>query len=192
MIGSDRFAKVELGSAAALHDWLAVNHAQPEAVWLVTFRSHLPDRYIPMEAILNALLCFGWTDGLRRKLDADRTMQLVSPRRQQNWARSYRNRAMRLIAEGRMQLPGLATIQAAQQSGSWDRLDHVDALEMPEDLLAALAAAPGAAAYFMAAPPSYRRNVLRWLATAKAPATRQKRLELTATLSAQGSRVPQM
>jgi hypothetical protein len=53
---------------------------------------NVPDQFIDRWDVLDELLCFGWTDGLRRKLDDNRTMQLISPRRQQAWALTDRAR----------------------------------------------------------------------------------------------------
>jgi uncharacterized protein YdeI (YjbR/CyaY-like superfamily) len=192
MIATDRFAKVEVSSAKELHQWLAARHGQPDSVWLVTFKKHVPDRYVSTPDVLDALLCYGWIDGIRRKLDDDRTMQLVSPRRQQIWAQTYKDRAARLIAEGRMTPAGLAAIAASQREGLWDAMADVDALVVPADLQAALHAVPPAADHFEAAAPSYRRNVLRWIKSAKTPATRNKRIKLTSDHAARGSKLPQM
>lgn len=192
MIETESFAKIEVSSAAALRDWLAAHCAQEESVWLVTFKKHVAGKYLDRWAVLDQLLCFGWIDGIRRKLDDDRTMQLISPRRQQAWAKTYRDRAARLIAEGAMAAPGQAAIDRAKALGLWEVLTDVDAIEPPGDLIAALAAQPGALAFFEGAAPSYRRNVLRWIAGAKRAETRVKRIAQTADLSAARKKVPQM
>jgi uncharacterized protein YdeI (YjbR/CyaY-like superfamily) len=191
MIETDRFACVEVASAAELRAWLAAHHAQPDSVWLVTWRKHVAGRHVSTGAVLDELLAFGWIDGIRRKLDGDRTMQLISPRRTQRWAKSYRDRAARLEAEGRMADPGRAAVAAAKAAGLWDTLPDVEALEVPGDLAAALAAA-GAADRFEASAPSYRRNVLRWIALAKRPATRAARIARTVDFARRGERMPQM
>ena len=80
MIETERFAKLEVSSALALRSWLEAHHAQPTSVWLVTFKKHTGTAYVSSAEVLDELLCFGWVDGLRRALDADRTMQLISPR----------------------------------------------------------------------------------------------------------------
>lgn len=54
----------------------------------MTYMKIVPGKFVDRWDVLNELLCFGWTDGLRRKLDEFRTMQLISPRRQQAWAQS--------------------------------------------------------------------------------------------------------
>ena len=67
----------------------------------------------------------------------------------------------------------------------------VDALLLPPDLEAALPARPAAYTCFIAFAPSHRRNVLRWIAAAKQPATRARRIETAAALAAEGKKVPQ-
>jgi uncharacterized protein YdeI (YjbR/CyaY-like superfamily) len=192
MIETERFSKVEVSSVDELHRWLADHHGQADSVWLVTCRKHVPDRYLSTSDVLDVLLCYGWIDGIRRKLDDDRTMQLVSPRRQQIWAQSYKDRVARLIADGRMAPAGIAAITASQRDGLWDAMADVDALVVPPDVQAALDALPLAADYFSEAAPSYRRNVLRWIKSAKTQTTRNKRIETTVDQSARGMRIPQM
>lgn len=102
LIGEDRFPRVEVASAAELHRWLAANHARVEAVWLVTFRKSVPAKYVSTDEVLDELVSYGWIDGIRRKVDDERTMQLISPRRTRPWARTYKVRAERLIADTRM------------------------------------------------------------------------------------------
>ena len=191
MIETDRFEAVELDSAEALEAWLAAHHGRADSVWLVTYRKHMGPRYLSREAVLDALIAWGWIDGIRRKLDDDRTMQLIGPRRQQAWAQSYRQRVARLTAEGLMREPGLRAVAAAKQAGTWEANLDVDALEVPADLAAALADRPLAAGTFAADPPSYRRNVLRWIAGARRLETRARRIQAVADHAARGARVPQ-
>ncbi len=189
MIRSDAFDQVEVTSATALWDWLATHHGQAQGVWLVTWKKHVSDRYIPKDQVLDALIAHGWTDGLMRKIDTDRVMQLIAPRRQQVWAQTYKDRAARLEAEGRMHPAGRAAIVASQAAGLWDAMADVDALIVPDDLATALSGQ--AAAFFHAAAPSYRRNVLRWIAGAKTAPTRVKRIAEVANRSAARQKVPQ-
>jgi uncharacterized protein YdeI (YjbR/CyaY-like superfamily) len=191
VIPTDRFAMVEVRSARDLWDWLAAHHGQAESVWLVTWKKAAGVPYVSREEVLDALVAHGWTDGIRRVLDEARTMQLVSPRRQQVWALSYRERVARLRREGRMRPPGEAAVAAAMRAGLWEADAAVDALVVPGALAEALAAR-GARAAFDAAAPSYRRNVLRWIARAKTAPTREKRIAAVAEAAAEGRRVPQM
>jgi uncharacterized protein YdeI (YjbR/CyaY-like superfamily) len=191
MIETDRFAKVQIASLRDLHDWLAANHAQEESVWMVRYKQHVADRYVGRLEALDELMAFGWIDGIARKLDDDRTMQLISPRRQQVWTQTYRDRAARLEAEGRMQESGRAAVRRSQDLGLWEADADVDALLVPVDLTAALRMG-NAETNFAEAPPSYRRNVLRWIKQAKKPETRAARIERTVDYAQRNARIPQM
>ncbi|MEL6584121.1 MAG: YdeI/OmpD-associated family protein [Pseudomonadota bacterium] len=178
----DRFERVEVASEGGLWAWFEKHHAQPESVWLVTFKAADRARYVSKDQVLDALIAFGWIDGRRLKLDDARTMQLISPRKQQAWAASYKARADRLERAGRMRPAGRAAIEAGKASGLWNSSDPVDALTVPEDLAKALKGP--ARASLDAFAPSYRRNLLRWIASAKTAPTRAKRIA-AATESAQ-------
>lgn len=189
MIESDRFEHVEVTSAAELRSWLLEHHAQSEAVWLVTFKKAVPARYISTAEALDELVAFGWIDGIRRAIDEERTMQLISPRRTQPWAKTYKDRAERLIVTGAMHASGLASVERAKASGAWDAMNEVDALVVPDDLRERLQVEPPAWAEFEGFPPSVRRNILRWIASAKTPPTREKRIALTVSEARDGRRV---
>jgi uncharacterized protein YdeI (YjbR/CyaY-like superfamily) len=100
-----------------LRAWLAANHARDECVWIVRYQKSVPDKHVSRLELLDELLCWGWVDGIARKIDAERTMQLAFPRQQQAWAQWYKDRAERLEAEGRMAEPGRAAIARAQALG---------------------------------------------------------------------------
>lgn len=192
MIPTEGFAQVEVRSAAELRDWLMAYHAQAESVWLVTWKKAPGAPFVSVGEVLDELIAFGWIDGLRRRLDDARTMQLISPRKQQAWAQTYKDRAARLEGEGRMHQAGLAAIAAAKAAGRWDETAAVDALVIPDDLAAALMDQPRAAAYLDTAAPSYRRNVLRWLHNARRSETRAARIARIVDSAGRGERLPQM
>ncbi|MGY6520882.1 MAG: YdeI/OmpD-associated family protein [Mongoliitalea sp.] len=189
MIQTDNFQKIEVSSQEGLRDWLTQHHQQEASVWLVTFKKSVPEKYLSTSDVLNELLCFGWIDGIRRKLDEDRTMQLISPRRIEHWAKSYKDRAAKLIEEGKMTEAGLRSIKLSKQAGLWDFMDDVDNLIVPEDLLNALKQFDGAEAFFHTINDSSKRFVLRWVKLAKTEKTRAARIQQLAELSAKGEKL---
>ncbi|MEL7165675.1 MAG: YdeI/OmpD-associated family protein [Pseudomonadota bacterium] len=182
------YPRVEVTSDAALWDWLAAHHGSDGAI-LITWKAATRDKYVSRDAVLDALVAHGWIDGRRFVVDDARTAQLITPRRTRAWAQSYRVRAARLEAEGRMQAPGRAAIAAAQAAGTWEADADVDRLEVPGDLDAALGAAREA---WDGMAPSYRRNVLRWIKGAKTAPTRKKRILAAAEATVRGEKLPQM
>jgi len=186
----DARRKVQVQTAGELRKWLSRHHAQEESVWLITYKKSAGDRYVSNSDVLDELVAFGWTDGMRHKVDEERTMQLISPRRTKPWAKSYKDRAEKLIAEGRMHPAGQASIDAAKATGAWEAMQDVDALLIPDDLQAALNDQPTALANFQNFPPSTRRNILRWIAQARTEATRQRRITRIAMDAAANIRTP--
>jgi uncharacterized protein YdeI (YjbR/CyaY-like superfamily) len=86
---------------------------------------------------------------------------------------------------------GLAKSEAAKKDGSWEKLDAVEALEIPLDLAKAFKRYVGSKANFEAFPRSVKRGILEWIAQAKKPKTRAKRIEETAELAGQNIRANQ-
>lgn len=188
-MNKDTFQKVEVTSAVALRDWLSVNHDQPESIWLVTHKKSDPDNYVSRAEVLDELIAFGWMDGVRSQVDEHRTMQLISPRKTKHWAKSYKLRAARLVSEGRMMPSGQAAIDRAIANGGWEEMSEVDDLVIPVDLARELGSAGNAAQYFDNFPTSIKRNILRWIASAKKPETRAKRIRETVDAARLNKRV---
>ena len=188
----DGLERIEITSLEQLRCWLGDHHGQGEGVWLVTYKKHRPEVCVGRMDVLDELIAHGWTDGAMRRIDDDRVMQLVSPRRTHIWARTYQERAQRLLVEGRMHSAGLAAIDDAKQRGTWNEHAHVDDLLVPDDLASEFASRARSAETFESFPPSHRRNVLRWLAKAKRADTRRKRLAEIADRASAGERVPGM
>ncbi len=190
MIKTENFDKVEISSQKELRSWLMKNHRQSESVWLVTFKKSEPDKYVSRWDVLDELICFGWIDGIRRKLDDKRTMQLISQRKVEHWAKTYKERAAKLIDEGKMHESGLKTIETSKSNGLWNFMDDVDNLIVPKDLYDELSKYDSAAEFFDSINDSSKRFVLRWVKLAKTEKTRKNRINKLAQLSAKGKKLP--
>jgi uncharacterized protein YdeI (YjbR/CyaY-like superfamily) len=189
MVQTDNFNKVEIVSSHELRSWLADHHHQTESVWLVTFKKNVPNKYVSTSEVLDELLCFGWIDGIRRKLDEDRTMQLISPRKANHWAQTYKDRATRLIEEGKMQEAGLRSMEWSKQQGVWDFMDDVDQLILPDDFKIALSKYNGASEFFTSINDASKRFVLRYIKLAKTEKTRTSRINEIALLASKGEKL---
>ena len=173
-------------SRAEWRAWLAANHDGSTGVWLVVRKkgSALPG--VGYDEAVEEALCFGWIDSRVRRLDEDRFEQWYCPRRRGSiWSQPNKERVERLRQAGLMAPPGLARVETAKGDGSWELLDEIEALVMPADLAAALEAA-GAARGFAGLPASMRKQLLYWVATARRPQTRARRITAVAEAAAQG------
>ncbi len=181
--------RVEVKSVAALRQWLQEHHQQSESIWLVTWKKHRPEHHVSWDDIVRQALCFGWIDSQARKLDGDRKMQRLSPRKPgSHWSARNKKHLKDLEAEGLMMPAGQAVVDAAKADGSWTLLDDVEALVVPDDLAAALDSTPGARGHFEAFTASNKKTILWWIKSAKRQATRQTRIEKTARLAGMGLR----
>lgn len=167
--------------------WLAEHHATSDGVWLVRWKPATGRPTFGYEEMVAEALAVGWIDGQAWAPDEDRTMLWFTQRRPRSvWSGLSKQRVARLEAAGRMQPAGAAAVAAAQADGSWTILDEVEAMVVPDDLTAALAARPGARAHWDAFRPGARKAVLRWLVDARRPQTRAARVEEAARLAAEG------
>ncbi len=154
-------------------------------MWVIQWRTVTGRRRLDYEELVEEALCFGWIDSTAKKLDDERSMITMTPRRPTSvWSRSNKDRVERLIVEDHMAEAGLRAVEAAKRNGSWEALDDVDAMILPEDLVAALATDERARLHFEGLTPSRTRMILYWIKSAKRAETRARRIAETVRLAA--------
>jgi uncharacterized protein YdeI (YjbR/CyaY-like superfamily) len=141
--------------------------------------------------VLDSALCFGWIDARREPLDARHFLQKFTPRRARSrWSRINREKAERLISEGRMRPAGLAEVQRAQADGRWEAAyESQRHSTIPDDLQRELDARPAAKAFFAELNSQNRYAILYRLQDAKKPETRARRLEKFVAMLEAGERI---
>lgn len=178
-------------SAAAFRAWLEKNHAVATELWVGLYKKHAAERGLTYpDAVLEAL-CFGWIDGVMRRIDDDTHMQRFTPRKPgSTWSNINVAHVERLTREGRMAPAGLAAFAArsAAKTGIYS-FERTQPVEFPPALLRAFKANAAAWKFFNAQPPGYRRLATHRVASAKRDATRQRRLEKLIAASAAGRRI---
>jgi uncharacterized protein YdeI (YjbR/CyaY-like superfamily) len=180
---------VEVEDRETWRAWLAANHATAKGAWLVTWRPRSGRVGLDYEAAVEEALCFGWVDSTGGRVDDGRGRLYFAPRKSRSvWAASNKARVARLMAGGRMAPAGVAAIERAKANGSWDVLESVERLDVPDDLATALSAYPPASANFAAFPPSARKLLLGWVAVAVRPGTRAARITAIAEAAARNER----
>jgi uncharacterized protein YdeI (YjbR/CyaY-like superfamily) len=164
--------------------WLKENHAKATGVWLVSYKKATgKSRFEYAEAVEEAL-CFGWVDSKPNKLDAERSVLWFAPRKPKTgWSRPNKIRVEQLTKAGLMTTAGLQKVEQAKLDGTWSKLDAVEDLTIPQDLVDTFSKYPNAAMNFNAFPRSAKRGILEWILNAKTTLTRSKRLEETARLA---------
>jgi uncharacterized protein YdeI (YjbR/CyaY-like superfamily) len=171
-------------TVAEWRNWLADNCRSEKEVWLVIYGK---DRGTPSvryhEAIEHAL-CYGWIDSRAGKHDADSFKLRFTPRNPRStWSRVNRQRAAEMIELGLMTEHGHAMIELAKAAGTWQVLPDEADTAIPPDLQELLDRNTAARQNFQNFPPSSKRLILMWIATAKRSETRQRRIKQTVDLA---------
>ena len=138
----------EFKDVQSFYDWLAAHHRSETEVWIKTHKINSGLASITPKEAIDAVLCWGWIDGVRKGLDDKSFLQRYSPRgRKSIWSRINVDNVARLVAEGRMTEHGLKEVEAAKADGRWGRAYASGKdMKIPDDLQAAIDAAPEAKA----------------------------------------------
>jgi uncharacterized protein YdeI (YjbR/CyaY-like superfamily) len=171
--------------------WLAENHATATEMCLVFYKKHTGQPGLTYIEALEEALCFGWIDGIVRRIDGEKHTIRFSPRRKNSiWSEQNKERVGRLIEEGRMTEAGLAKITEAKANGQWDKAtQREDTTLVPSELTAALAKNTQARHNFEKLAPCYRKQFIYWIGSAKRDETRRKRVAEAVRLLACGQRL---
>lgn len=169
---------LKFAGPAAWRAWLEKHHAHEREAWLLHYKKGAAKSALGYEAAVEEALCFGWIDGRLQRLDADSFILRYSPRRPNSiWSVINRRRVERLIHQGRMTPAGLAAVAQAKANGEWEAaVQREDVSRAPPDLERALRQHAQARAAFKAWPASRKKMTLQWIASAKKPETRAKRI----------------
>ncbi len=174
-----------------LRAWLGAHQEDGAGAWVASWKKATGRPAVPYNDVVEELLCVGWVDSTAGTLDAERGMLWCAPRKKgSGWSRPNKQRVARLEAAGLLLPRGSAVIEAARADGSWAKLDDVENLVEPADLVAALDADPAARATWDAFPRSVKRGLLELVLQAKKPETRARRIATIVADAAVGSRGP--
>ena len=186
MVKTENFIKVEITTQQQLREWLQANYTQKESIWLVTYKKQWTNKYVSTQQVLDELLCFGWIDGVKRKLDEDKTIQLIAPRKVKHWTKTYKDRYAKLEKLGVVTDAGKQSVLISKQNGLWNFMDEVDNLIKPPDFLKSLEENHPALTNFDGFGAASKRFMLRYIKIAKTEETRAKRIQEISLLAKQG------
>ena len=174
-----------------LRDWLDVHHASAAEKWVGTRpkASGLPS--VTWEEIVDEVLCVGWIDGIRKRVEGG-SAQRITPRRAGSvWSARNVGRVEALRAAGRMRPAGEAAF--ARRRDDRTAIYSFEATWAFDDAAEARLRRDEAAwAYWEALPKGYRRLATQWVMSAKRPETRERRLGQLVEACAAGARLPQL
>tara|TARA_R110000868_G_scaffold2384_6_gene17717 strand:+ start:26397 stop:26972 length:576 start_codon:yes stop_codon:yes gene_type:complete len=170
--------------------WLEANHASAPELWLKMFKRASGIPSVTWEEAVIEALAWGWIDGLKKSHDEVAYFQRFTPRKAKSgWSKKNCGHVERLIAEGRMQAPGLEAVEAAKADGRWEvAYAGSSQMEIPREFLDALAADASAEAFFKTLNKANLFAIYHRLHTARTEPTRQKRTETILAMLARGEK----
>jgi len=182
MVRSRTFKTLDVQTLEQWRSWLADHHGSESEVWLVFHKRHTGRSSIAYQDALDEALCFGWVDSLIKRLDDARYARKFTPRKADSkWSAVNRKHYARLKTSGRLKPPGL---NRAPTDRSYDKPPASSTI--PAYIQEALQRSQTASRNFESLAPSYRRNYIGWIDSAKLQETKMRRLQEAIKLLAAG------
>ena len=173
----------------AFYNWLADNHETADEIWVRIFKKASGKPTVtPVEAI-DAVLCWGWIDAIKKSWDAESFVQRYCPRRAKSvWSQVNRDNVARLIAAGLMSAHGQKHVDLAKADGRWDAA-YATTMAAPADLLEAISANPVALKTYEGLSAQNRFALTFRVHNLKTAAGRQKKIAAFVGMLARGETI---
>jgi uncharacterized protein YdeI (YjbR/CyaY-like superfamily) len=183
---------VEVKDRAEWRAWLAANHDKEAEVWLVYYKKETGKASVAYGASVEEALCYGWVDSIIKSLDDTKYARKFTPRNEDSkWSPSNIKRVEKMMREGLMTEHVLRLVEAAKRTGHWDAPTRKPTLtfEMPAAFTEALKDNAKAKETFDNLAPTYRKQYLAWIGTAKRAETKEKRIKESIRLLEKGEKL---
>jgi uncharacterized protein YdeI (YjbR/CyaY-like superfamily) len=177
---------------ADLRKWFKSHHASATELWIGFYKKNSGKASITWPESVDAALCFGWIDGIRKSIDEDSYMIRFTPRKLRSiWSSVNIKRAKELLAAGLMQPAGLKAFEARQENRSGIYSYEQRTADLPDQYGKLLKKNSAAWQFFDVQSPSYKKAANWWVLSARKEETRLKRLKKLIDDSAHGRTIPQ-
>jgi uncharacterized protein YdeI (YjbR/CyaY-like superfamily) len=175
---------------ADLRKWLQKHHASAVELWVGYYKVASGKASITWQESVDEALCFGWIDGIRKTIDAERYTNRFTPRKAvSTWSAVNIRRVQALIEKKRMQPAGLKAFEARREYRSGIYSYEQRPTELVEPYLSLMKRDKAAWVFFQAQPPSYRKTLTWYVISAKQEQTRLKRLKTLIEACTRGRRL---
>ena len=164
-------------SSAELRQWFEQNHERETELIVGLYKKGTDKPSITWEELVDQALCFGWIDGVSKRIDNERWQIRVTPRKPNSvWSKKNIASFERLTQLGLMQPAGLKAFSQRKEDKSGIYSFEQGEVKLDEAEEQQLQSNPKAWEFFQKQPPSYKKSVIWWIISAKKPETRVKRL----------------
>src|SRR5438309_3725048 len=170
--------------------WLEKNHAMAVELWVGFYKKNSGKPSITWPESVDEALCFGWIDGIRKRVDEISYQIRFTPRRRGSiWSTINIKRAKELAKEKRLRSGGLKVFGARREYKSGIYSYEQRSPELPAAYDRQLKKNKAASDFLHAQSPSYRKMISWWIVSAKKEETRMARLAKLISESAKGKRL---
>jgi uncharacterized protein YdeI (YjbR/CyaY-like superfamily) len=172
--------QVYLKNREEWRNWLKQFHDKSSGIWLVFYKKHTGKSTLEYDEAVEEALCFGWIDSIIKKIDDDKYVRKITPRKAgSRWSELNKKRVSKLKKQGQMTEAGIEKVEAAKTSGMWNRPRHSQITDdIPKELGSALAKNREAKIFFDQLAPSYRKQFIGWIQAAKRQETKGLRVRV--------------
>src|SRR5262249_17481232 len=189
---ADRLKPKFFRTAADLRAWLKKNHATATELWVGFYTKDSGKPSITWPESVDQALCFGWIDGIRKRVDEISYPIRFTPRRRGSiWSATNIKRAKELVRQKQMRPIGLKAFAARIQNKSGIYSYEQRSTELRQPYARLLKKNKAAWNFFQTQPPAYRKMIGWWIISAKREETRMARLAKLISESAKGKRLLQ-
>ena len=171
--------------------WLERHHDSAPELWVGFHRKATGRPSITWPEAVDQALCFGWIDGIRKRVDGERYAIRFTPRRRTSvWSNVNLARIEELLGRGLVHPAGLAAHGArrAAKSGIY-AYEQRGTARLPAPMERELKRNAKAWKFFHGQPQGYQRIASWWVISAKKEETRRRRLAALIADSAAGRRI---
>lgn len=160
--------------------WLEKNHNKEKELWLVYYKKHTGKECIAYDDSVKVALCYGWIDGLVKRIDDECYVRKFTPRNAKSlWSETNKKRVAELLRVGKMKSPGLKLIEAAKKNGNWDKVIQPPKVDttLSAEFKSALNGSPEAKTFFESLAANHKNQFVIWINMAKRDETKLKRIK---------------
>jgi uncharacterized protein YdeI (YjbR/CyaY-like superfamily) len=159
-------------------NWLSENYETKSELWLIFYKKHVGKDTIQYDEAVEEALCYGWIDGIMKRIDDKKHVVRFSPRRKGSvWSEINIDRVNSLKKEGKMTKAGLEKFNLLDEKRRSPTRDKTQ--KIPEFILKEIKKNKNALKKFNEMAPSHQRQYVWWITDAKKEVTKQRRLKKT-------------
>ena len=178
---------------AALRKWYKTNHKKNSELWIGLYKKDSGKPSVTYPQALDEALCFGWIDGIRKKINEEvYTIRFTSRKPKSYWSAVNIKKANALIKSGKMEQAGLKEFEKRDKEKSGSYSFERANVKLTTAFEKKFKSNKKAWKFFQSSPPSYQKPATWWVMSAKQEETRLKRLQQLISDSENGLKIKPM